>query len=156
VSGLGGEDSVGERLRHLRRRLGLSQEQLARRLGVSFATVNRWESGRTQISPKSLATLAELEAGVAADETDGTGYPGDSAALPIARSSFVGRETELAELAQLLRESRLITLIGPGGVGKTRLAAQVLGRRRRGVRPARADPVPAHARLRPGLPAPGA
>jgi predicted ATPase/DNA-binding CsgD family transcriptional regulator/DNA-binding XRE family transcriptional regulator len=128
----GGEDSVGERLRHLRRRLGLSQEQLARRLGVSFATVNRWESGRTQISAKSLATLAELEAGVAADEAgraDGTGAPGESTALPVARSLFVGRERELAELAQLLPQARLITLIGPGGVGKSRLAAQVLGRR---------------------------
>ena len=132
MPGPGGEDSVGERLRHLRRRLGLSQEQLARRLGVSFATVNRWESGRTQISAKSLATLAELEAGVAADEAgraEGAGAPGDSAALPVARSSFVGRERELAELSQLLRQSRLVTLIGPGGVGKSRLAAQVLGRR---------------------------
>jgi non-specific serine/threonine protein kinase len=135
VPGPGGEDSVGERLRHLRRRLGLSQEQLARRLGVSFATVNRWESGRTQISAKSLATLAELEAGVAADEADGVdragggGGVGDGNALPVARSSFVGRERELAELAQLLRDARLITLIGPGGVGKSRLAAQVLGRR---------------------------
>ena len=131
MPGPGGEDSVGERLRHLRRRLGLSQEQLARRLGVSFATVNRWESGRTQISAKSLATLAELEAGVAAggDGADGTGAPGDGTALPVARSSFVGRERELAELARLLPQARLITLIGPGGVGKSRLAAQVLGRR---------------------------
>ena len=138
VPGPGDEDSVGERLRHLRRHLGLSQEQLARRLGVSFATVNRWESGRTQISAKSLATLAELEAGVAADEADradradradGSGAPGDSSALPVARSSFVGRERELAELSRLLRQSRLVTLIGPGGVGKSRLAAQVLDRR---------------------------
>jgi predicted ATPase/DNA-binding CsgD family transcriptional regulator/DNA-binding XRE family transcriptional regulator len=136
VPGPGGEDSVGERLRHLRRRLGLSQEQLARRLGVSFATVNRWESGRTQISARSLATLAELEESVAADGADGPGGPGDSTALPVARSSFVGRERELAELAQLLLQARLITLIGPGGVGKSRLAAQVLGRR-----PADADVV---------------
>ena len=60
---------------------------------------------------------------------DGAGVPGDSTALPVARSSFVGRERELAELAQLLLQTRLITLIGPGGVGKSRLAAQVLGRR---------------------------
>ena len=129
MSGSGGEDSVGERLRDLRRRLGLSQEQLARRLGVSFATVNRWESGRTQISAKSLAALAELEAGVAADDTQGAGGPADSNALPVARSSFVGRGRELAELGQLLLQARLVTLIGPGGVGKSRLAAQVLGRR---------------------------
>ncbi|HTZ92845.1 MAG TPA: helix-turn-helix transcriptional regulator, partial [Streptosporangiaceae bacterium] len=43
-------ESVAARLRFMRGSLGLSQEQLARRLGVSFATVNRWESGRTQLS----------------------------------------------------------------------------------------------------------
>jgi predicted ATPase/DNA-binding CsgD family transcriptional regulator/DNA-binding XRE family transcriptional regulator len=122
VSGPGDTNSVGERLRELRRRLGLSQEQLARRLGVSFATVNRWESGRTQISAKSLAALAELEASAAND--DG----GAGGALPAARSSFVGRERELAELAALLRQSRLVTLIGPGGAGKSRLAAEALRR----------------------------
>ena len=37
--------AAAARLRGLRARLGLSQEQLARELGVSFATVNRWESG---------------------------------------------------------------------------------------------------------------
>ena len=126
VSGPSGTDSVGERLRDLRRRLGLSQEQLARRLGVSFATVNRWESGRTQISARSLAALAELEASAAADDAD------DGSGLPVARSSFVGRERELAELAALLRRSRLVTLIGPGGAGKSRLAAEALSRRAAG------------------------
>jgi predicted ATPase/DNA-binding XRE family transcriptional regulator len=129
VSGPSGTDSVGERLRDLRRRLGLSQEQLARRLGVSFATVNRWESGRTQISGKSLAALAELEATAAAE---GAGDADDASALPVARSSFVGRERELAELAALLRQSRLVTLIGPGGAGKSRLAAEAVRHRAAG------------------------
>jgi len=128
VSGPSGANSVGERLRELRRRLGLSQEQLARRLGVSFATVNRWESGRTQISARSRAALAELEATAAVADDD----PGDGGALPVARSSFVGRERELAELAALLRQSRLVTLIGPGGAGKSRLAAEALSRRAAG------------------------
>ena len=44
--------------------------------------------------------------------------------LPEALTSFVGRVTELAELRALLACSRLVTLIGPGGVGKTRLALQ--------------------------------
>jgi predicted ATPase/DNA-binding CsgD family transcriptional regulator/DNA-binding XRE family transcriptional regulator/Tfp pilus assembly protein PilF len=117
-------DSVAARLRNLRSSLGLSQEQLARRLGVSFATVNRWESGRTQISARAATALAELEAEVAASGRDG----GRAAAMPAARSGFVGRERELAELAQLLRQSRLVTLIGPGGAGKSRLAAEVLSR----------------------------
>jgi predicted ATPase/DNA-binding CsgD family transcriptional regulator/DNA-binding XRE family transcriptional regulator len=129
VSGPSGTDPVGERLKDLRRRLGLSQEQLARRLGVSFATVNRWESGRTQISVRSLAALAELEA-TAADNDDADAAGGS--ALPVARSSFVGRERELAELAGLLRQSRLVTLIGPGGAGKSRLAAEAISRRAAG------------------------
>ena len=40
-------------------------------------------------------------------------------------TSFVGREREAAELAGLVRDHRLVTVTGPGGVGKTRLAAEV-------------------------------
>src|SRR5450759_5133660 len=57
--------------------------------------------------------------------------------LPAQLSSFVGRERQLAELRRLLRKSRLITLTGPGGAGKTRLAlrlaADVLDRHPDGV-----------------------
>ncbi len=45
--------------------------------------------------------------------------------LPIQLSSFVGRERELTEVTDLASRSRLITLTGPGGTGKTRLALQV-------------------------------
>ena len=171
-------ESVAARLRFMRGSLGLSQEQLARRLGVSFATVNRWESGRTQLSPRALTALAELEATVAEATADrgggggpggggpGGGGPGGGGGgggrggggggadrgggrgggadggggssagpeasltdqLPVARSSFVGRDRELAELTSLIRQSRLVTLIGPGGAGKTRLATEVLSR----------------------------
>jgi predicted ATPase len=44
--------------------------------------------------------------------------------LPIAATPFVGRERELPEVLRLLDASRLLTLTGPGGTGKTRLAAQ--------------------------------
>ncbi len=54
--------SAAARLRQLRARHGLSQEQLARLLGVSFASVNRWETGRTQMSPRARQALAEFEA----------------------------------------------------------------------------------------------
>jgi predicted ATPase/DNA-binding CsgD family transcriptional regulator len=45
--------------------------------------------------------------------------------LPAPVSSFIGREQELSEIGQCLRENRLITLTGTGGTGKTRLALQV-------------------------------
>jgi predicted ATPase/class 3 adenylate cyclase len=45
--------------------------------------------------------------------------------LPIARTSFVGREQDVAEVKVLLDHHRLLTLVGSGGVGKTRLAQQV-------------------------------
>ena len=46
-------------------------------------------------------------------------------ALPGPVSSFVGRDVELAELVRALREHRMVTATGPGGVGKTRLALSV-------------------------------
>lgn len=44
--------------------------------------------------------------------------------LPASKTSFVGRDRELALLKQMLVEGRLVTLTGPGGTGKTRLALQ--------------------------------
>jgi predicted ATPase/transcriptional regulator with XRE-family HTH domain len=46
--------------------------------------------------------------------------------LPESITSFVGRERELAELSRLLATNRLVTLTGAGGVGKTRLALEVI------------------------------
>src|SRR5438045_1909001 len=62
--------------------------------------------------------------------------PGRAAArarepLPAIRSpltSFVGRDEDIARLLKNLRAARLVTLTGPGGVGKTRLAAEAPGR----------------------------
>jgi predicted ATPase/class 3 adenylate cyclase len=45
--------------------------------------------------------------------------------LPLQVSSFIGRERELARVARVLGEARVLTLTGVGGVGKTRLALQV-------------------------------
>jgi non-specific serine/threonine protein kinase len=46
--------------------------------------------------------------------------------IPIPLTSFIGREKELTEVADLLSKFRLVTLTGSGGVGKTRLAIQVI------------------------------
>ncbi len=45
--------------------------------------------------------------------------------LPAQVSSFIGREAELAAVRHLVGGSRLVTLTGAGGAGKTRLALQV-------------------------------
>jgi predicted ATPase/DNA-binding CsgD family transcriptional regulator len=54
----------------------------------------------------------------------GEGQPAPPHNLPAALTRFVGREAELAALERLLGNERLVSLVGPGGVGKTRLALQ--------------------------------
>jgi len=51
---------LGDKLKHCRTIKGWTQEQLARNLGVSWNTVQRWESGKTQPSPLARAKLQEL------------------------------------------------------------------------------------------------
>lgn len=45
--------------------------------------------------------------------------------LPIPLTTFLGRRNEMAQIERLLQSTRLLTLVGPGGVGKTRLALEV-------------------------------
>jgi hypothetical protein len=47
--------------------------------------------------------------------------------LPVQVSSFIGRARELEQVAAALAQARVVTLTGPGGVGKTRLALQAAG-----------------------------
>jgi len=47
--------------------------------------------------------------------------------FPAVLTSFIGRDAVVGEVAGLLEECRLVTVTGPGGVGKTRLAGQVAG-----------------------------
>ena len=61
-------------------------------------------------------------------ETGGRGRPGF---LPSEPTPFVGRRVELAEVRRLLTSSRVVTLSGPPGVGKTRLALRAAGEVRR-------------------------
>ena len=48
--------------------------------------------------------------------------------LPTQLTTFVGRDTQMDEIRQILAENRLVTLTGAGGAGKTRLAIEVAGR----------------------------
>ena len=60
------------------------------------------------------------------DPTLDAAAPG--APLPAPLSSFVGRADELDELERRLEDDRLVTVLGPGGVGKTRVAVELAGR----------------------------
>ena len=53
--------------------------------------------------------------------------------LPAEASSFIGRRREIAEVRKKLTEARLVSLVGPGGVGKTRLAIRAATDLGRGV-----------------------
>ncbi|WP_165958971.1 LuxR C-terminal-related transcriptional regulator, partial [Actinomadura sp. KC345] len=97
----------------------LSNAQIAGRLHISVRTV---ESHISSLLRKYGVT----DRWALADEASrGTPPPGHLAGVPAARTAFFGRarETELA--LGLLQEARLVTLLGPGGIGKTRLAAVV-------------------------------
>ena len=51
---------VAKMIRELRAKLGLTQEQFAAKVGVTFSTVNRWESGRSTPSPLAMWRIEEL------------------------------------------------------------------------------------------------
>lgn len=69
--------------------------------------------------------LAELAAELAERAGAASTAAARLSALPVDASSFVGRDRELAELKVLLSRTRLLTLAGSGGVGKTRLALEL-------------------------------
>jgi putative transcriptional regulator len=57
-------------VRDVRKRLGLTQEKFASRIGVAFPTVSRWENGRTVPSPLAFHKLEEVVRELADDGAD--------------------------------------------------------------------------------------
>ncbi|WP_433189601.1 ATP-binding protein [Actinoallomurus sp. CA-150999] len=64
--------------------------------------------------------------------TSGTSKRRNDLGLPAEVTSFIGRRQEVADVKRLLSASRMVTLTGPGGIGKTRLALRVATELRRG------------------------
>ena len=81
-------------------------------------------------SEETRALYAKLKTGTEPVETGAAVLAREKRAdspksnLPVPLTSFVGREREIAEVKRLLSATRLLTLMGPGGIGKTRLAIQ--------------------------------
>jgi transcriptional regulator with XRE-family HTH domain len=56
------QQDVTALVKRLRERMGLTQEQFAREVGVTFSTVNQWENGHRRPQPYLLKRLLEMEA----------------------------------------------------------------------------------------------
>lgn len=97
----------------------LSNAQIANRLHISVRTVESHVSSLLRkYGMADRWALAELARA-------GAREPDRIAGLPASGTTFVGRDAERAAVLAALEEARLVTLLGPGGVGKTRLAAVV-------------------------------
>jgi predicted ATPase/DNA-binding CsgD family transcriptional regulator len=117
--------SVSEREAEVLEAIGahLSNAQIAGRLHISVRTVESHVSSLLRkFGVPDRRSLADLAPVVSARQQAGTAIV---AGLPGARTSFIGRSHEQAEVLAALAQNRLVTLLGPGGVGKTRLAAAV-------------------------------
>ena len=113
--------------------LGLSNRDIADELIITVGTV-RWYTkqiysklgvhGRVPalVRAKESGLLEELA--VSKTETVGFGKKPSNHNLLAAPTPFIGRAHEIAEIKRLLHTSRLLTLTGVGGTGKTRLALQ--------------------------------
>ena len=135
----------------LRRRkaLDLTREELAKRVGCASETIKKIERDERRPSHQIAELLANALAvppeeqtlflQVARGERSIDHLSLDSARatpspirdqitnLPIPLTSFIGRERDLALIQQRLAEHRLVTLVGVGGIGKTRLSQEVAG-----------------------------
>jgi len=145
--------SFGYWVRRRRKALDLTQGDLARRVGCAEVTIQKIEADERRPAAQIAALLAEQlqippnERAAFLSAARGKLMPERGASpaaatrpssrearastpphnLPSALTSFIGRTRELATTAAMLAEARLLTLTGPAGSGKTRLALELAG-----------------------------
>ncbi len=130
----------GTLLRSFRLARGVSQEELAARSGLSVQSVSALERGARRapyrhtvnaladglaLSPDERERLARAAAQPRGPRTTKRGGASAGARFPAYGTAFIGREREYCEIAALVGRSRIVTIGGFGGVGKTRLAIEV-------------------------------
>ncbi len=139
-------DTFAELLHQFRVSASLTQEALADRCRLSPDTIAALEQGKRRaprlstvslicdaldLTPAERAAFAGAAAGIAATAVRGDGATTSTEhvwrrkPLPAPLTPLVGRQAEVGQLAHELASERLVTLTGPGGVGKTRLALRV-------------------------------
>jgi predicted ATPase/transcriptional regulator with XRE-family HTH domain len=148
--GFTGAARIGHALRDFRLAAELTQEELAERAGLSPRSISGLERGEGPFPRSSSVALLVRALGLEgadragfealavglrprrpASRTVSTGahvhpvYTQARHNVPRALNSFVGRERDVEEVSQLVTTSPLVTLVGVGGVGKTRLACEL-------------------------------
>ena len=115
---------------------GLSNREIGARLDLSPETI-KWYNKRIyaklDVSRRTQAVAYAQELGLLEAPSPPPAVGPDSTSprphnLPAQLTSFVGRQRELEIVSKLLENNRLLTLTGPGGTGKTRLALEVASR----------------------------
>jgi predicted ATPase/DNA-binding CsgD family transcriptional regulator len=94
---------------------------------TEFWNPTGWVAAATRAPPDGIASYAGREPGLRERPAAGTAADGMHGFAP-ALTSFIGRTEAINEIAGLVGEYRLVTVTGPGGAGKTRLAGQVAER----------------------------
>jgi non-specific serine/threonine protein kinase len=142
------EVSFGEWLKRRRSALGLTQEQLALKINCSTSALRKFEYEERRPSTEVVEQLADIFnippderksflrfargdwQAISDGDTEETPWRASKADavprsnLPASTTSFIGREKERDEIIHLMAKSRLVTLTGVGGIGKSRLSIQ--------------------------------
>src|SRR5688572_22774400 len=134
------ELSFGVWLRKQRRALDLTRQAFADQVGCAEVTLRRIEAGTLKPS-RELAGILLEKLGIPETELPRwisfarglSSFPTQPSPLsnkpksnlPTSLTTFIGREKEEAEIIDLVKKNRLVSLVGTGGIGKSRLSIQV-------------------------------